>query len=1171
MTLLERLALSLGFVKAPLTSAPPYLRAEVDAERRNLPDGGVAEGQMQLYQKLSWVSTAVSKVAEAVATTSFGVYEMAGEKKTAVENHLFEQLLRSPNPIMSRFEFLFATVVCYNLTGNFYWYLNKRSESAAPLEMFIVPPHRIAPIPDGQSFIKGYLYDNGPDRVALEPWQVVHGKRYNPLNPYVGLSSLESLTDVAVGDLAMQRWNRNLFARDNAKVPGALAFADPVDDATWAKMKEDINRQHGGVRRSLMMLRNVGKGGVQWVNMAMSQRDMEFLAGRTFNKEEIYGVFAPGLASMLAVNATEANSLAGRRTFTELAVWPALVALAEKITNDLLPLYGSGLVGEFDDIRPTDRALQLQEQGAAEAVMTVDEVRARFYDLSPLGDERGNMLPAQVASVAVGAPADAGQGEQPVTTPEEVKAERPILGYHIETGVVTQNEARASLGLPPVDDAEGAQLRSLRGKLEIMVAARNAGLPPEVAAQLVGLAVALPAPPPATPPVAVAEPGGADPEDDGEPEPEPDAAAAKAQEGRQFRKWLKRRPGRDLHEFKAVHLSHDDLHAIAAEVRGEADTEQPPFEMAGKAIRDLPYADGADRQRAALERKHEALIATALAAWLRKVVPPGTNAENVTPDSAEARLNEHKGILRDALYAMMNDAAQLGLTTGQAQVDHLMGVRKAMVNVGGMWDLANQAVIAWLLGNTDYPGGTGYVDNVLTRMLISRTREVRTIIAEWITNQQPLSALVEQLRPMFGAERARMVAVTEVTRAYSEGNQAAWRAGGIIDRKRWETSADEAVCKVCAPLQGQEQPLDADFQSEFQGVAGGPPAHAGCVVGGTLVASPSIQATTKRWYTGEVIEIATESGNLLTVTPNHPVLTNQGWVAAGALQVGDHVISSFDGEATCAAVDPNDYNRPAIIEDVLEAFGGAGSVVSVSVPSTAEDFHGDGGKGDVEIVGANGFLSDGVSATFQQPRGKLPFVVGDKGLTPLSPQSGLATLLESGDTPAGGGIGGSGVALVFVCPSCGHHELIGVADVADVYSGEFQAPTNGVAADPEIISESLLGFTGKVASDNFVSGQHIFPRPAISQSLGSDSRNVPLGTKQAASGQFILEGLLTGMPAAGNVLDAFSGKVFADRVLKVSRSNFAGHVYNLQTSTGWYVANNIITHNCRCWVTPVVD
>ena len=28
-------------------------------------------------------------------------------------------------------------------------------------------------------------------------------------------------------------------------------------------------------------------------------------------------------------------------------------------------------------------------------------------------------------------------------------------------------------------------------------------------------------------------------------------------------------------------------------------------------------------------------------------------------------------------------------------------------------------------------------------------------------------------------------------------------------------------------------------------------------------------------------------------------------------------------------------------------------------------------------------------------------------------------------------------------------------------------------------------------------------------------------------------------------------------------------MYNLQTATGWYVANGIVTHNCRCTAMPV--
>jgi phage portal protein BeeE len=96
-----------------------------------------------------------------------------------------------------------------------------------------------------------------------------------------------------------------------------------------------------------MMMRAVGKGGVSWIQMGVSQKDMEFLQGRTFNKEEIFAALAPGLSSMLAVNATEANSKAGKATFNEMTIWPMHQAVAEKFTADILPAYGETLVGEF--------------------------------------------------------------------------------------------------------------------------------------------------------------------------------------------------------------------------------------------------------------------------------------------------------------------------------------------------------------------------------------------------------------------------------------------------------------------------------------------------------------------------------------------------------------------------------------------------------------------------------------------------------------------------------------------------------------------------------------------------------------------------------------------------------------------------------------------------------
>ena len=45
--------------------------------------------------------------------------------------------------------------------------------------------------------------------------------------------------------------------------------------------------------------------------------------------------------------------------------------------------------------------------------------------------------------------------------------------------------------------------------------------------------------------------------------------------------------------------------------------------------------------------------------------------------------------------------------------------------------------------------------------------------------------------------------------------------------------------------------------------------------------------------------------------------------------------------------------------------------------------------------------------------------------------------------------------------------------------------------------------------------------------------------------------------------------VCLDDVVSVRREFLDGHVYNLETEGNWYVANGIITHNCRCSILSV--
>ena len=395
----DKLMAEMEAIKQGLEKLPAFLYETADAQRFAIPDPSVYGNQADLYRKLSWVLQAVDLTASAASLTPFAVKRiLSGKEPKDIPNHEFEMLMRRPNPLDSRYEFLYGTVAMFMLTGNAYWYMAKGSENEKPLELWLIPSNMITPVPDKQMYLKGfYYYPGNGKKMLLEPWQVVHFRRHNPFNRFVGMSAVESIALIAQGDLSMQDWNTRLFAENNARLPGILTFEQMIAQDTWEKIKSDT--REAAKKRELLMLRGVGQGGVNWMQNAVSQKEMEFLSGRKMNAKEIMDTLAPGSYTMLYENANEANSRTGAAVFNERTIYPKHVLIAEKITNEILKLYpGRPLVGEFEDIRITDRQLAMEEQREYSIVHTIKEIRMEYYGDEPLGDERDDLLPSQISA-----------------------------------------------------------------------------------------------------------------------------------------------------------------------------------------------------------------------------------------------------------------------------------------------------------------------------------------------------------------------------------------------------------------------------------------------------------------------------------------------------------------------------------------------------------------------------------------------------------------------------------------------------------------------------------------------------------------------------------------------------------------------------------------------------
>ena len=295
---------------------------------------------------------------------------------------------------------------------------------------------------------------------------------------------------------------------------------------------------------------------------------------------------------------------------------------------------------------------------------------------------------------------------------------------------------------------------------------------------------------------------------------------------------------------------------------------------------------------------------------------------------------------------------------------------------------------------------------------------------------------------------------------------------------------------------------EADLGGPFPGGVMDPPLHPACLPAGALVApGPKITGQTERVYEGDLCVLRTASGQRLAVTPNHPVLTPRGWAPAHRVYEIGHVVRRVLRHGAPMPFDLDHQDIPAMIEQIAEAFHRSARVAAATLPLSAEDFHGDGIDGQVAVVRADRLLLCNLEATGAQHRGE-SVLVGAGVETETLDGRGMQRLLSRRfRAPGTRRMGGLDLVGALGRRHVGPFSEFRGGSPADWFAALYKSPADNVAADAELARNLLLGGAGSVALDHVV-GVDVVP--------------------------------------------------------------FHGVVYNLQTIGGWYIANSIITHNCRC-------
>lgn len=126
------------------------------------------------------------------------------------------------------------------------------------------------------------------------------------------------------------------------------------------------------------------------------------------------------------------------------------------------------------------------------------------------------------------------------------------------------------------------------------------------------------------------------------------------------------------------------------------------------------------------------------------------------------------------------------------------------------WDVVNQGAIDYL---------NFYKLDTIPGITETTRKQATAMIDDWLQSGEPLPKLFEKLEPVFGANRARMIGVTEVTRTINAGKLEGWKSTGYITQKVWTTAKDELVCPICGTLDGKVVDIEGNFELGFMDAA----------------------------------------------------------------------------------------------------------------------------------------------------------------------------------------------------------------------------------------------------------------------------------------------------------------------------------------------------------------
>ncbi len=299
------------------------------------------------------VHRCVDEIANNLATLDWVLFDSNGEK---IEDHELLDLIKRPNPIQGQAAFFQELQTFKQITGNTYIHATRPSENRPPLELHIFPAPKMKII--AGDMMMPLKYEYRPNNEKQQTFQfpvdqvtgksdILHIKTVNPLDPFYGLSPLSAAAYSVDLFNAASEWNMRLL-QNGARPGGGLFVKTSLTPEQREQLKTSFNDVYTGAANAGKQM--VIEGDMDWKDMSLSPKDMDYLESRNVSARDIATAFRvpPLLLSIGGDNNTYANMQEARLSLWEDLLIPEADMLRDELNNWLVPMFGDNLYLDYD-------------------------------------------------------------------------------------------------------------------------------------------------------------------------------------------------------------------------------------------------------------------------------------------------------------------------------------------------------------------------------------------------------------------------------------------------------------------------------------------------------------------------------------------------------------------------------------------------------------------------------------------------------------------------------------------------------------------------------------------------------------------------------------------------------------------------------------------------------